>query len=77
LGASPIQPTLEIQSMANLVQIADEQAELINGGYRGRRHRSGGIKLVFPALTSLTIGTVIIGSSDFDVKSIYKGNPPA
>ena len=64
--------------MANLVQIADEQAELINGGYRGRRHRSGGIKLVFPALTSLTInGTVIIGSSDFDVKSIYKYNPPA
>ncbi len=63
--------------MANLVQIADEQAELINGGHR-RRHRSGGIKLVFPALESLTInGTVIIGSSDFDVKSIYKYNPPA
>lgn len=69
--------TLEIQSMANLVQIADEQAELINGGHRWRR-RSGGFKLVLPNLTSLTInGTVILGSSHFDVTSTYNANPPA
>jgi len=69
--------TLEIQSMANLVQIADEQAELINGGYRWRR-RSSGFKLVLPNLTSLTInGTVILGSGHFDVTSTYNANPPA
>lgn len=63
--------------MANLVQIADEQAELINGGYRWHR-RSGGFKLVLPNLTSLTInGTVILGSSNFDVTSTYNYNPPA
>lgn len=49
--------------MANLVLIADEQAELINGGHRRHRgtyNRGGSVELSFPNLTSLTLTGVFI-----------------
>lgn len=59
--------------MANLVLIADEQAELINGGYRRCRrpyNRGGNLEISFPNVTSLTLNGIIIlnnfGHADYN-----------